>query len=128
MKPTLLLGSLAGVVGAEHVLTGDAAAGYGTDWTGRFRGQPAAVLRPRDTEQVAAVLALCTGPASRSCRRAATPGWSAAACPRHGELVLSLARLTGLGPADLDAAQVTAGAGVTLQQVADAAPAWTWAS
>ncbi len=48
--------------------------------------------------------------------------------PKHGEMVLSLARLDRLGPVDPDAAQVTAGAGVTLQRVADADPAWTWAS
>ncbi len=42
--------------------------------------------------------------------------------PVHGEVVLSLARLDRLGPPDLEAAQVTAGAGVTLSQVAAAAP------
>ena len=42
--------------------------------------------------------------------------------PRHGEVVLSLTRLNRLGPVDHEAAQVTAGAGVTLQQVADADP------
>ena len=42
--------------------------------------------------------------------------------PVHGEVVLSLARLDRLGPADLEAAQVTAGAGVTLSQAAAAAP------
>jgi len=36
--------------------------------------------------------------------------------------VLSLARLDQLGPVDTDAAQVTAGAGVSLQRVADAGP------
>ena len=40
----------------------------------------------------------------------------------HGEVVLSLSRLDRLGPADLEAAQVTAGAGVTLSQAAAAAP------
>ena len=42
--------------------------------------------------------------------------------PVHGEVVLSLTRLNRLGPVDHEAAQVTAGAGVTLQQVADADP------
>ena len=42
--------------------------------------------------------------------------------PLHGEVVLSLARLDRLGPVDLDAGQVSAGAGVSLQQVADADP------
>ncbi len=36
--PGVLLGSLAGIVGRPHVLTGDVAAGFAVDWTGRFRG------------------------------------------------------------------------------------------
>ncbi len=117
-----LLRSLAGIVGAEHVLTGGPAAGYGTDWTGRCTGQPAAVVRPRDTQQVAAVLALCTGAGLPVVPQGGNTGLVGGGVPTRGELVLSLARLTRLGPADLDAAQVTAGAGVTLRQVADATP------
>jgi FAD/FMN-containing dehydrogenase len=120
--PAALLTSLAGLVGSEHVLTGGLAAGYGTDWTGRFTGQPAAVVRPRDTQEVAGVLALCTEVGLPVVPQGGNTGLVGGGVPGHGELVLSLARLTGLGPADLDAAQVTAGAGVTLQQVADAAP------
>ena len=104
------------------MLTGGPAAGYGVDWTGRFRGQPAAVLRPRDTEQVAAVLALCTAAGLPVVPQGGNTGLAGGGVPRHGEVLLSLARLGMLGPADPDAAQVTAGAGVTLQQVADAAP------
>jgi FAD/FMN-containing dehydrogenase len=59
--PGTLLRTLAGIVGGPHVLTGDATAGYAVDWTGRFQGETPAVVRPRDTAEVAAVLALCTG-------------------------------------------------------------------
>jgi FAD/FMN-containing dehydrogenase len=120
--PAALLRSLAGVVGDAHVLIGAAAAGYGTDWTGRFRGQPAAVLRPRDTEQVAGVLALCARAGVPVVPQGGNTGLVGGGVPHRGEVVLSLARLDSLGPADLDAAQVTAGAGVTLSRVADAAP------
>jgi FAD/FMN-containing dehydrogenase len=120
--PASLLKSLAGAVGEAHVLTGGAAAGYGVDWTGRYRSQPAAVVRPRDTEQVAAVLALCTAAGLPVVPQGGNTGLVGGGVPARGELVLSLARLTMLGPPDLDAAQITAGAGVTLQQVADAAP------
>ena len=57
--PASLLRQFAAVVGAAHVLTGDAAAGYAVDWTGGFAGSTPAVLRPGGTEQVAALLALC---------------------------------------------------------------------
>jgi FAD/FMN-containing dehydrogenase len=120
--PASLLRSLAGVVGDGHVLTGDAAAGYGTDWTGRFQGQPAAVLRPRDTAEVARVLALCARAGVPVVPQGGNTGLVGGGVPHRGEVVLSLARLDSLGPADLDAAQVTAGAGVTLSRVADAAP------
>ena len=64
------------------------------------------------------------------CREAGVPvvpqggntGLVGGGVPRHGEVVLSLARLDRLGPVDTDAAQVTAGAGVSLQRVADADP------
>ena len=58
--PGSLVRSLAAVVGPSHVLTGDAAAAFAVGWTGRFRGHSPAVVRPRDTAEVAAVLALCT--------------------------------------------------------------------
>ena len=44
--PGALLRSLAGIVGEPHVLTGDAAAGFAADWTGRFRGYTPTVVRP----------------------------------------------------------------------------------
>ena len=39
--PGALLREFAAVVGARHVLTGDATAGYATDWTGGFTGRAA---------------------------------------------------------------------------------------
>jgi FAD/FMN-containing dehydrogenase len=67
--PGTLLRALAGIVSERHVLTGDAAAGFATDWTGRFRGETPASVRPGDTAEVAAVLALCTeaGPGLDRC-------------------------------------------------------------
>jgi FAD/FMN-containing dehydrogenase len=118
--PGGLLKSLAGVVGDGHVLTGDAAAGYAVDWTGGFAGQAAAVLRPADTGQVAALLELCAGAGVAVVPQGGNTGLVGGGVPLHGEVVLSLARLDRLGPADPDSSQVTAGAGVSLQRVADA--------
>jgi FAD/FMN-containing dehydrogenase len=91
------------------------------DWTGRFRGDPPAVVRPRDTAQVAAVLALCSGGGIPVVPQGGNTGLVGGGVPGHGEVVLSLARLDRLGPPDLEAAQVTVGAGVTLSRVAGAA-------
>ena len=99
------------------VLTGEPAAGYAVDWTGRFRGQAAAVVRPANTEQVAAVLACCTQAGLAVVPQGGNTGLVGGGVPLHGEVVLSLRRLTQLSPVDLDARQVTAGAGVTLAEV-----------
>jgi FAD/FMN-containing dehydrogenase len=120
--PGSLLRSLAGIVGESHVLTGDAAAGFAVDWTGRFLGYTPAVVRPGDTAEVAAVLALCTGAGVPVVPQGGNTGLVGGGVPLHGEVVLSLTRLNRLGPVDQDACQVTAGAGVTLQRVADAGP------
>ncbi|MFZ3288695.1 MAG: hydroxyacid dehydrogenase, partial [Telluria sp.] len=46
-----------GIVGAGYVLTGAAdIAPFLTDWRGRFTGRALAVLRPGNTEQVAALV------------------------------------------------------------------------
>jgi FAD/FMN-containing dehydrogenase len=120
--PDTVLRSLAAIVGEQHVLTGDAAAGFSVDWTGRFRGPAAAVVRPRDTAQVAAVLALCTDARVPVVPQGGNTGLVGGGVPLHGEVVLSAARLSQLGPVDQEASQVTAGAGATLQQVGDADP------
>jgi len=120
--PDPVLKSLTSIVGGQHVLTGDAAAGFAVDWTGRFRGQAAAVVRPRDTVEVAAVLALCTEAGVPVVPQGGNTGLVGGGVPLHGEVVVSTARLTQLGPVDREASQVTAAAGVTLQQVADADP------
>lgn len=120
--PAAVLKSLAAAVGERHVLTGDAAAGFAVDWTGRFRGRTPAAVRPADTAQVAEVLRLCSGAGVPVVPQGGNTGLVGGGVPAHGEVILSLARLTRLGEVDHEASQVTAGAGVTLQRVADADP------
>jgi FAD/FMN-containing dehydrogenase len=114
--------ALAGIVGEQHVLTGDATAGFAVDWTGRFQGQTPAVVRPGDTEQVAGVLACCTAAGLAVVPQGGNTGLVGGGVPLHGEVVLSLTRLRELSAPDPDSRQVTAGAGVTLQQVGAAHP------
>jgi FAD/FMN-containing dehydrogenase len=120
--PAGLLREFAAVVGEAHVLTGDAAVGYAVDWTGGFAGHTPAVLRPRDTAEVAGLLRLCGEAGVAVVPQGGNTGLVGGGVPLHGEVVLSLARLGRLGPADAAAWQITAGAGVTLQQVAEALP------
>src|SRR5512142_55313 len=51
---------LAGITGEANVLTGrDVMAGYVTDWTGRYRGTAACVVRPASAAEVAEVIRAC---------------------------------------------------------------------
>jgi FAD/FMN-containing dehydrogenase len=113
---------LRGIVGAAHVLTGaDAVARYVRDWTGRFTGATPAVVRPADTAEVAAVLALCARDGTPVVPQGGNTGLVGGSVPLHGEVVLSLERLRAVGPVDPAAAQLTAGAGATLADVQAAA-------
>jgi FAD/FMN-containing dehydrogenase len=113
-----LVGALASVVGADHVLTDpDVRAGHEVDWTGRFRGATPAVVRPGSTDEVAGVLRAC-----RDARVAVVPqggntGLVGGGVPLHGEVVLSLRRLGEVDALDEAAGQVTVGAGATLGDV-----------
>ncbi|MBM3684832.1 MAG: FAD-binding oxidoreductase [Actinobacteria bacterium] len=115
MLPDALRRELVDAVGPEHVLLDDdVTAGYRVDWTGRFRGRTAAVVRPADTAQVAAVLQACSAASMPVVPQGGNTGLVGGGVPGAGEVVLSLRRLDTIGPVDRRAGQVTVGAGVTL--------------
>jgi FAD/FMN-containing dehydrogenase len=122
--PATFLDELRSIVGPHHVLTdADETAGFSVDWTGRFRGAAAAVVRPGSTEEVAGVVRACATAGVALVPQGGNTGLVGGGVPLEGELVLSLTRLDQLGEVDDAAAQVTSGAGVTLarlQQHADA--------
>src|SRR5512133_3471470 len=120
--PDRLLEDLAAAVGEAHVLVDDdVRAPFEVDWTGRYRGVARAVVRPADAEQVAAVLGACRAHGAAVVPQGGNTGMVGAGVPRGGEVVLSTARLTELGPVDRASAQVKGGAGVTLARVQDSA-------
>ena len=102
---------LRGIVGGAHVLAGEPR--YERDVTGRFGGPAAAVVRPGDGAEVAAVIAVCSTAGVGVVPQGGNTGLVGGGVPRGGEVVLSLARLTDIGPLDPVARQITAGAGVT---------------
>ena len=109
---------LAGIVGGGHVLTdADLKAPYETDWTRRFSGVARCVVRPADTAQVAAVVAACAEAGVPITVQGGNTGLVGAGVPPGGEVLLSLGRLTSLEAVDTLEAQVTAGAGVTLERL-----------
>jgi FAD/FMN-containing dehydrogenase len=110
-----LVSDLAAAVGDRHVLLDDdVRAPFEADWTGRYRGRARAVVRPADTAEVAAVIRACGEHGAAVVPQGGNTGMVGASVPRGGEIVLSLTRLRELGAIDRAAAQVQAGAGVTL--------------
>jgi FAD/FMN-containing dehydrogenase len=107
--------TLAEIVGAGHVLADpELRAPYERDWSGRFGAPSRLVVRPADTEQVAAVLDACRSEGVAVVPQGGNTGLVGGSAPRGGEVVLSLARLVSLDAVDAATAQVSAGAGVTL--------------
>ncbi|MDX6742862.1 FAD-binding oxidoreductase [Actinocorallia sp. A-T 12471] len=89
-------------------------AGYEEDFTGRWRGRASAVVRPGSAREVAEVLRICAAEGVAVVPQGGNTGLVGGGVPQGGEVVLSLRRLTALGPVDRAAQQVTAGAGVVL--------------
>jgi FAD/FMN-containing dehydrogenase len=112
------LQDLTPVVGAGHVLVDDdVRAPYETDWTRRWSGQAAAVVRPGTTAEVAEILRVCGEQGLAVIPQGGNTGMVGAGVPRVGErpqVVLSMARFTELREVDAASMQVSAGAGVTL--------------
>jgi FAD/FMN-containing dehydrogenase len=114
--PPGALDELLTAVGEAHVVTDpEVLAAHEVDWTGRFRGAAPAVVRPGDVDEVASVLSICDRHGVAVVPQGGNTGLVGGGVPLHGELVLSLRRLDHLGPVDEIAAQVTVGAGVTIE-------------
>jgi FAD/FMN-containing dehydrogenase len=110
-----LLDALAAAVGGSHLLTdADLRASYEVDWTRRFGGAALAVVRPGSTPEVAAVLRACADAGVAVVPQGGNTGLVGGGVPRGGEVLMSLRRLTEVGPVDEAAGEVTVGAGLTL--------------
>jgi FAD/FMN-containing dehydrogenase len=129
--PTPDLAALAAIVGPDHVVTdADVRLGYEIDWTGRFHGRAAVVVRPGTVDEVAAVVAWCAANAVAIVAQGGNTGLVGGGVPAgaaDGAVVVSMRRLDQLPPVDALAGQVTAGAGVTLAALHAHADAAGWA-
>ena len=94
-----------------------------TDWRGRFRGAALAMASPGSTEELAALVRLCAEHGVPIVPQGGNSGMVGGATPSpDGDaLLLSMRRMNAIGPFDIDARQVTCGAGVVLQTLHEAA-------
>ncbi|MDZ7676503.1 MAG: FAD-binding oxidoreductase [Acidimicrobiales bacterium] len=104
----------------------DRTASYATDWTGRYAGRPAAVVRPGDADGVAEVVTVCRERGHPLVPQGGNTGLVGGATPMRGEIVLSTERLSDISAVDEDAGQLTAGAGVRIAEVQQMAGEAGW--
>ena len=123
-----LLDELGSAVGPAHVaVEPDVTASYGIDWTGRFRGQPSAVVRPGDVAEVGAVVAVCKEAGVALVPQGGNTGLVGGGVPLAGEVVLSLRRMARVTDVDPLGGQLSVGAGTTIADVQAAAASAGWA-
>ncbi|MGE0558077.1 MAG: FAD-binding oxidoreductase [Burkholderiales bacterium] len=119
-----LIASLKTLLGAQGVLT-DATdlEPYVVDWRGVYRGAAAAVARPANTQQVAAVMKLCAETGTPLVPQGGNTGMCGASVPDAGgrEIVLSLARMNKILDVDPLNNTLTAEAGCVLANIRQAA-------
>jgi len=119
-----LIDTLRRLVGADFCLTAPVdIAPYVADWRGRYRGEPLAVVRPANTEEVAVIVRACAEANVAIVPQGGNTGLVGGATPTRGEVVVSLTRLNRIRAIDTDNNTMTVEAGCTLAAVQAAAAA-----
>jgi FAD/FMN-containing dehydrogenase len=124
MENSAFLDACRALLGAAHVISDQAGmAPYLRDWRGRFTGRALAVLRPADTEQVAAAVRLCVEARMPLVPQGGNTGLVLGSVPDASgrAVVLSLARMRKVRQVDAVNRTMTVDAGVVLQQAQEAA-------
>lgn len=128
----VLARELTSIVGADHVLTDPALMEqYVVDWSLRWRGEACLVVRPGTTDEVSAILRVCSGAGVPVVPQGGNTGLVGGSVPAAGgagpkPIVLSTRRLDAIGDVDHLSGQLTAGAGATLGDVRRHAAAAGW--
>ncbi|MYR08909.1 FAD-binding protein [Gordonia sp. SID5947] len=123
--PSLPLTELRAIVGDAHVLDdAGATAGHLTDWTGRWTGHADAVIRPRTTDEVSAVVALCADAGVVICVQGGNTGLVGGSVPPAGGdparrplILMTTARMTDIDGVDAIGRCVGAQAGATIDAI-----------
>ena len=121
---TAVLERLAAIVGAAHVLTGEAEkAPYLSEWRGYYHGVTPAVVRPRSAQEISAILKLANETGTPVVPQGGNTGLVGGQIPDESgrEIVLSLERLDKIRSVDSLGATLVAEAGVVLERLHEAA-------
>jgi glycolate oxidase len=99
---------------------------YECDGLTAYRTLPSAVVLPRTTAEVSAVIKICAAHSIPFVARGAGTGLSGGSLPAENSLVICLARMNHILAVDLDNARITVEVGVTNTQVTDRVKAAGW--
>ena len=128
MSPSLIE-AIRALVGAEHVLTGLAAAPYCKDQRGNYSGMALAVVFPADTQQVSSLVSLCAAHRTAIVPQGGNTSLCGASVPLaevepavfDQQVVINLSRMTGIRSFDAANYSMTVEAGCTLAHVREIA-------
>jgi FAD/FMN-containing dehydrogenase len=118
-----VLEEIRGALGPDAVLVGEEVALRGNGWGRRDPCRARALVRPRDTEEVARVLRACHSSGQPVVVHGGMTGLVSGAVARPDEIALSLERMTAIEQVDPVGRTMTVQAGVTLEAVQQAAEA-----
>ena len=117
-----LITRLSALLDSSSLLLGDdISEKYHADWSGEDPCQPAALLKPKTTQQLSEIMALCHEYDQPVVIQGGLTGLSGGATPQAGEFAISLERMQGIDEIDTTAMTITAHAGTPLQVLQDAA-------
>lgn len=97
-----------------------------SDWSGLTVGRPREVLRPRSTEEVAAIVRRCREEGRRITVQGGMTGVAGGGVPDDGDVVINLERMNKIEEIDALEGVMQVQAGATLQQVQEAAAQQGW--
>lgn len=117
-----ILQELSDLLGPAHVLTGPDMARHAQDWTGKYKGNPLAVIRPASTDQVAAALRIAAQHGVAVVPVSGNTGLVGGTFT-NGGLLVSLERMNRIREIRRDARVAVVEAGVILSRLHDAAEA-----
>lgn len=122
---TTIIEQLASIVGDRYLLdpAGDDAAPFTAEARGDYVSEPAAIVLPGSTDEVARVVAACAGARVPLVPQGGNTGLCAGAVAGRGEVILSLKRLNRIRDVDAVDGTMTVEAGCILADIQDAAEA-----
>src|SRR3990167_2157459 len=120
---TTLLDTLRAIVGPAHVITEGDLSAWEQDWRRRVRGKALAVVRPANTQEVAAVVKACAAAGTAIVPQGGNTGLAVGSTPDDSgtQIVLSLTRMNTVRSVDTDNLTMTVEAGCILQNLQDVA-------